>query len=109
VLSDNGIQFRLPLSYVDGPTARHVTHMFDMHCCEDGSEHRFTKIDHPSTSGQVRRMNRTIDDATVERYHYDSHDQLRQYLDAFISAYNLLRSACRASGGYTEAYPTSLR
>jgi hypothetical protein len=25
-------------------------------------------------------MNRTIKDATVKRYHYDSHDQLRQHL-----------------------------
>ena len=28
-------------------------------------------------NGQVERMNRTIKDATVKRYHYESHDQLR--------------------------------
>ena len=33
-------------------------------------------------------MNRTIKDATVKRYHYDSHDQLRQHLQLFIGAYN---------------------
>ena len=33
-------------------------------------------------------MNRTIEDATVKRYHYDSHDQLRQHLQLFIDAYN---------------------
>ncbi len=27
-------------------------------------------------NGQVERMNRTIKDATVERYPYDTHDQL---------------------------------
>jgi hypothetical protein len=32
--------------------------------------------------------NRTIKDATVKRYHYDSHDQLRQHLQLFIDAYN---------------------
>lgn len=29
VLTDNGIQFTLPPRYADGPTARHVIHMFD--------------------------------------------------------------------------------
>jgi len=33
-------------------------------------------------------MNRTIKDATVKRYHYASHDELRQHLQLFIYAYN---------------------
>ena len=36
-------------------------------------------------------MNRTIKDATVKRYHYDSHDQLRLLLADFIAAYNFRR------------------
>lgn len=36
-------------------------------------------------------MNLTIKDATVKRYHCDSHDQLRQHLDDFILAYNFGR------------------
>ena len=28
-------------------------------------------------NGQVERMNRTLKDATVKRYDYDSHEQLR--------------------------------
>ena len=36
-------------------------------------------------------MNRTIKEATVKRYHYDRHDQLRQHLQAFIDAYNFAR------------------
>ena len=91
VLTDNGIQFRLPPRYADGPTARYITHMFDMRCRENGIEHRFTKINHPWTNGQVERMNRTIKDATVKRYHHDSHDQLRRHLGDFISAYNFGR------------------
>jgi transposase InsO family protein len=91
VLTDNGIQFRLPPRYADGPTARYVMHMFDMRCRENGIEHRFTKINHPWTIGQVERMNRTIKDATVKRYHYDSHAQLRRHLGDFISAYNFGR------------------
>jgi transposase InsO family protein len=36
-------------------------------------------------------MNRTIKDATVKRYHYDNHDQLRQHLQLFVDAYNHAR------------------
>ncbi|WP_247372088.1 integrase core domain-containing protein, partial [Bradyrhizobium sp. 18] len=91
VLTDNGIQFTFPPRYADGPTARYVTHMFDMRCHENGIEHRLTKIKHPWTNGQVERMNRTIKEATVKRYHYDRHDQLEAHLDDFINAYNYAR------------------
>ena len=36
-------------------------------------------------------MNRTIKGATVKRFHYDSHDQLRRHLDKFVSAYKFAR------------------
>ena len=36
-------------------------------------------------------MNRTIKDATVRRYHYDNHSQLKQHLGDFIAAYNFGR------------------
>jgi transposase len=91
VLTDNGIQFRYPPRYANGPTARYMTHMFHMRCRENGIEHRFTKINHPWTNGQVERMNRTIKDATVKRFHYDDHDQLRKHLQDFINAYNFGR------------------
>jgi hypothetical protein len=42
-------------------------------------------------NGQVERMNRTIKDATVKRYHYQSHDDLRRHLQLFIDAYNHAR------------------
>ena len=67
VLTDNGIQFTFPPRYVDGPTARHMTHMFDMRCRENGIEHRLTKVKHPWTLGQVERRLRTIKDATSKR------------------------------------------
>jgi len=91
VLTDNGIQFRFAPRYADGPTARYMTHMFDMRCRELGIEHRFTRINHPWTNGQVERMNRTIKEATVQRYHYDDHHQLRRHLDDFVAAYNFGR------------------
>lgn len=88
VLTDNGIQFTFPPRYANGPTAQYVTHMFDMRCQEHGIEHRLTRIKHPWTNGQVERMNRTIKEATVKRYHYDSHRQLETHLHDFIDAYN---------------------
>lgn len=91
VLTDNGIQFTFPPRYAGGPTARYMTHMFDMRCREYGIEHRLTKIKHPWTNGQVERMNRTIKEATVKRFHYDSHLQLEEHLNLFISAYNFGR------------------
>ena len=100
VLTDNGIQFTFPPRYKDGPTATYMTHMFDMRCRENGIEHRLTKVRHPWTNGQVERMNRTIKDATVKRYHYDDHEQLRVHLGDFINAYNYARRL-KTLGGLT--------
>ena len=91
VLTDNGIQFTFPPRYAGGPTATSMMHMFDMRCRENGIEHRLTKIKHPWTNGQVERMNRTIKEATVKRYHYDRHEQLKTHLSDFINAYNYAR------------------
>ena len=33
-------------------------------------------------------MNRTLKEATVRRYHYDNHQQLKQHLQTFLAAYN---------------------
>jgi transposase InsO family protein len=91
VLTDNGIQFAdLPRNR-QGPTARFRGHPFDRVCRANGIEHRLTKPNHPWTNGQVERMNRTIKEATVQRYHYDSHDQLQIHLLDFIAAYNFAR------------------
>jgi transposase InsO family protein len=54
-------------------------------------DHRLTKPKHPWTNGQVERMNRTLKDATVKRYHYETHDQLRKHLGDFVTAYNFAR------------------
>ena len=36
-------------------------------------------------------MNRTIKEATVKRFHYDTHDQLTSHLADFVLAYNFAR------------------
>ncbi|MEM7692803.1 MAG: IS3 family transposase, partial [Pseudomonadota bacterium] len=37
------------------------------------------------------RMNRTLKEATVQRFHYDNHAALRQHLTDFVTAYNYAR------------------
>ncbi len=86
VLTDNGVQFT--------PRKQDVWdmgHIFDRVCAENGIEYRLTQINHPWTNGQVERVNRTIKDATVKRYLYDSHEQLRGHLHLFVDAYNHAR------------------
>jgi transposase InsO family protein len=68
-----------------------MAHMFDMRCRENDIEHRLTKVKHPWTNGQVERMNRTIKEATVKRFHYDDHQQFETHLCDFVSAYNFAR------------------
>ena len=91
VLTDNGIQFADLPKNRSGPTAMWRGHPFDRACLAHGIEQRRTKPKHPWTNGQVVRMNRTIKEATVKRFHYDSHDQLRAHLESFVAAYNFAR------------------
>jgi transposase InsO family protein len=100
VLTDNGTHFTEPRG--DGWTPEDIKqmlarnepflcHSFELACARLDVEHRLTKPRHPWTNGQVERMNRTIKDATVKRYHYESHDELRQHLADFVAAYNFGR------------------
>ena len=91
VLTDNGIQFADLPKNRDGPTARWRGHPFDRACWTHGIEHRLTKPNHPWTNGQVERMNRTLKEATVRRYHYETHRQLEDHLGAFLDGYNFAK------------------
>ena len=97
VLTDNGTHFTEPSG--DGWRPDEIkemlarkqlfrAHAFELACAQNDVEHRLTKPRHPWTNGQVERMNRTIKDATVKRYHYGSHDELRRHLQLFVDAYN---------------------
>ncbi len=86
VLTDNGIQFTNHARDIHDSQ-----HIFNRVCAEHGMEHRLTKVNHPWTNGQVERMNRTRKEATVKRYHYGSHDELRAHLQLFLDAYNHAR------------------
>jgi len=70
----NGASFPLcyGIQFAEQPRNRNTIYSrpmrFDMICEANGIEHRLTKPNH---------LNRTIKDATVKRFHYDSHDKLR--------------------------------
>jgi transposase InsO family protein len=91
VLTDNGIQFADLPKNRSKPTAMWRGHLFDRTCWQHDVEHRLTKPNHPWTNGQVERMNRTIKEATVQRYYYETHEQLRSHLADFVTAYNFAR------------------
>jgi len=100
VLTDNGTHFTTPGNTASAaPLIKAAldagetvwAHAFEYACAQNDIDHRLTKPRHPWTNGQVERMNRTLKDATVRRYHYDSHDQLRAHLSDFVTAYNFAR------------------
>ena len=101
VLTDNGTQFvdstpANPQAEAEAEAAwvarseprLYLVHAFAHACEQHGIEHRLTKPRCPWTNGQVERMNRTLKDATVRRYHYGTHEQLRSHLQLFLDAYN---------------------
>ncbi len=65
--------------------------IFDRACKPNAIEHRLTKIKSPWTNGWGERMNRTLKEATVKRYHYDTHQQLEIHLGDFVLVYNFAR------------------
>jgi transposase InsO family protein len=100
ILTDNGTHFTDPTG--DGWRPADIKrmlankepfrcHAFELACAQNDIDHRLTKPNHPWTNGQVERMNRTIKDATVRRYHYDTHDRLREHLKTFLDAYNFAK------------------
>jgi transposase InsO family protein len=100
VLTDNGTHFTSPGNTASAaPLIKAAlergeifrAHAFEYACAKADIDHRLTKPKHPWTNGQVERMNRTLKEATVRRYHYDRHDQLRDHLSAFLAAYNFAR------------------
>ncbi len=86
ILTDNGIQF------THRPQDKYATkHLFDQICEAHKIEHRLTKVNHPWTNGQVERMNRTLKEATVKKYHYKNHEELTKHLAHFLNVYNFAK------------------
>jgi len=99
-LTDHGLHFTTPSNTASAaPLIKEAlargepvwAHAFEYACAVNDIDHRLTKPKHPWTNGQVERMNRTLKEATVRPYYYESHAQLRQHLADFVSAYNFAR------------------
>ena len=100
VLTDNGTHFTTPGNVCSAAADIKLAiengepiwaHAFEYACAHNDIDHRLTKPRHPWTNGQVERMNRTIKEATVKRFHYETHEQLRSHLTDFVNAYNFAR------------------
>lgn len=90
MLTDNGVPFTWqPHQWFPGG------HCFARVCRALGVEQRLTKPAHPWTNGQVERFNRTLQEATVQRYHYQTTHQLSEHLPAFLLAPNHYNHAKR--------------
>ena len=114
VLTDNGTHFTSPGNKCSaakglkdmmerGELFR--AHSFDYACGQNDIDHRLTKPNHPRSeknrkrtqgtafppNDQVERMNRTIKEATVRRYHEENHERLRARLKTFLDAHNFAK------------------
>ena len=85
ILTDNGPEYTDVITNKGKPSKMHE---FDRLCTENNIKHKLTKIKHPWTNGQVERMNRTIKEATVKKYHYETMSEMQKHLDAYLVAYN---------------------
>jgi transposase InsO family protein len=87
VLTDNGV----PFTNCAATRWDRMVHPFDRVCNEHGITHKLTKPYHPWTNGQAERMNRTIKEATVKVFHYETLESLSAHVQAFLTAYNFAK------------------
>lgn len=87
VLTDNGVAF------TDGAPTKWdpKVHPFKRVCAEHGITHKLTRPYHPWTNGQVERMNRTLQEATVRTFHHETLASLTAHLQTFVMADNFAK------------------
>ena len=87
VLTDNGAAF----CWCVAKPAVAARHPFVRVCAAHGIKHRRTRPYHPWTNGQAERMNRTLKDATVKAFHYESLQSLESHLRSFLGVYHFAK------------------
>ncbi|MCP4355626.1 MAG: transposase family protein [Proteobacteria bacterium] len=87
ILTDNGAQFTYRL-LAKNLRPKDRTHPFDKICESPRIRHKLTKFMPPWTNGLVERMNRTIKDATVKIYFYETLKELKDHLNLWLLQYN---------------------
>jgi transposase-like protein len=87
ILTDNGLQF----TYRALPSNKRPKlkrHPFTKKCQEQGIKHKLTQFFSPQTNGQVERMNKTLKDATIKMFEYQSIEQFKVNIQDFLTYYN---------------------
>lgn len=87
VLTDNGVAF----TQCAATKFDYRVHVFDRVCRQHSIVHKLTRPYHPWTNGQAERMHRTIKEATVRSFHYDTRDDLAAHVGAFVTAFNFAK------------------
>lgn len=108
MLTDNGSQFTSTRKReVSVETSESVGHeatksvkcnAFDDICEKHNIEHRLTLPYHRWINGQVESMNRTIEEVTVTKYYYKTHDNLKQHIRAVIDTCNFTKRLVALKG-----------
>ncbi len=86
VLTDNGKCFTD--RFVKGRTEPSGKHLFDVTCRQHGIEHRLTQPYTPKTNGMVERMNGRFNENVLDKYVFDTYDELEMKLMEYIYHYN---------------------
>jgi len=85
ILTDNGGEFK----YIGKNVKQSQdNHPFNAVLKKHDIEHRYTKVRHPWTNGQVERFNRSIKEKTVKQYFYPSHAKLFEHLQQYVQIHN---------------------
>ena len=88
VLTENGIQFR-DMPSRRPPVARHRLHMLTASAASIVSS--TASQTEPSLDQRSGRADEPHPQKPVRRYHYETHQQLREHLEAFLNAYNFAK------------------
>lgn len=86
VLTDNGKCFTD--RFVKGRVNPSGKHLFDVTCKQHGIEHRLTQPYTPRTNDMVERMNGRFNEHVLDKYVFDTYDELEKKLMEAIHNYN---------------------
>jgi transposase InsO family protein len=85
ILTDNGKVF------TGKRAVKPATVLFDRICLNNGIKHRLTAPFHPTTTGKVERLHRTMRDEFFNEARFDSIEETQVALDAWVVSYNTER------------------
>jgi transposase InsO family protein len=85
ILTDNGKVF------TGKRAVKPATVLFDRICLNNGIKHRLTAPFHPTTTGKVERLHRTMRDEFFNDHRFDTIEETQVALDTWVIEYNTQR------------------